>query len=334
VKYLIRGAGLLGLVALAAFVHRIGVERILALFQQIGWPLLLLVPYRAVPLYLDSRGWRLLFQSSGDANANGGPPPRWMLFWIAALRESINRLLPVANVGGEIVAVRLLSVSGYSVGASAASMIVEVALTTISLCLYAALGAAILIQFKLAPQGLQPLLAGGLIVGAMMAVGLTVLLRFGTVFARIAKLIERGLTQRYAELARVMASIDPLIAVVLSNPLRIARAVCWQLSGLLAGAFETWLLLRWMGSPVDASTALALDGVAWALREFIFVVPGGLGVQEAALTGLGQALGIGTDVALTLSLAKRVREFLFGAPILLLFQALFKGAAAPAGQNG
>ena len=330
-KYFIRVAGLLGLVALAAFVHRVGVGRILVLFQQIGWPLLLLVPYRAVPLYLDSRGWRLLFQSDSGRNE---VPPRWMLFWIAALRESINRLLPVANVGGEIVAVRLLSTSGYSVSAAAASMIVEVALTTISLCLYAALGAALLIQFKLAPHGLQPLLVGGLIVGAMMAVGLVALLRFGSVFERIARLIEQAMAQRYAELARVIATIDPLVAKVLSNPLKIARAVCWQLAGLFAGAFETWLLLRWMGSPVDAGTALAIDGVAWALREFIFVVPAGLGIQEAALTGLGQALGVGTDVALTLSLAKRLREFLFGAPILLLFQTLFKGQAVPAGQNG
>jgi hypothetical protein len=60
------------------------------------------------------------------------------------------------------------------------------------------------------------------------------------------------------------------------------------------------------------------------LREFVFVVPAGLGIQEAALMVLGQTLGIGTDVAMTLSLAKRLREFLFGAPILLLFQTLFK----------
>lgn len=331
-KYFIRVAGLLGLVALAAFVHRVGVGRILALFQQIGWPLLLLVPYRAVALYLDSRGWRLLFQS--DGSRVDSPPPRWMLFRIAALRESINRLLPVANVGGEIIAVRLLSRSGYSASAGAASMVVEVALTTISLCLYAALGAAILIQFNSAPRGLEPLLGAGLLIGALMALGLTALLRFGGVFERIARLIEHAMAQRYAELARIMATIDPLIAQVLSNPLKLARAVCWQLLALFAGAVETWLLLRWMGCPVEASTALAIDGVAWALREFIFVVPAGLGVQEAALTGLGQALGFGTDVALTLSLAKRLREFLFGAPILLMFQIRYKGESVPAGQNG
>ena len=59
-KLVIRAAGLLGLLALGVFVHRVGGARILALFQQIGWPFLLLVPYRAVSLYLDSRGWRLI----------------------------------------------------------------------------------------------------------------------------------------------------------------------------------------------------------------------------------------------------------------------------------
>lgn len=331
-KLFIRVAGLAGLVALAVFVHRVGAGRILALFQQIGWPLLLLVPYRAVPLYLDSRGWRVLFQAAGSRCE--GAPSRWMLFWIAALRESINRLLPVANVGGELVAVRLLSRAGYSVSAAAASMIVEVALTTISLCLYAALGAAILIQFKLAPHGLEPLLGAGLLVGTLTALGLSALLRYGSVFARIARLIERSMAERYAELARAVATIDPCIQRILSQPFRLVRAVGWQILGLAAGAIETWLLLRWMGSPVAASTALAIDSLAWALREFIFVVPAGLGVQEAALTALGQGLGIGTDIALTLSLAKRLREFLFGAPILWLFQLRYKDASLPAGQNG
>ena len=66
------------------------------------------------------------------------------------------------------------------------------------------------------------------------------------------------------------------------------------------------------------------------------VVPAGLGLQEAAIVGLGQALGIGVDIALTLSLAKRVREFLFGAPLLLLSHRLYRQAAstAAAGQNG
>ena len=50
------------------------------------------------------------------------------------------------------------------------------------------------------------------------------------------------------------------------------------------------------------------------------MVPSGLGVQEAGLMLIGPLVGVGTDVALSLSLAKRVREVLFGVPTLLSWQ--------------
>jgi hypothetical protein len=50
------------------------------------------------------------------------------------------------------------------------------------------------------------------------------------------------------------------------------------------------------------------------------MVPSALGVQEAGLIGVGLLLGLGSDVALALSLAKRMREVLFGLPSLLARQ--------------
>jgi hypothetical protein len=50
------------------------------------------------------------------------------------------------------------------------------------------------------------------------------------------------------------------------------------------------------------------------------VAPAGLGVQEAGLIGVGHALGLGSDVAMALSLAKRMREILFGLPALAAWQ--------------
>ncbi|MFZ0498249.1 MAG: hypothetical protein WAU49_02615 [Steroidobacteraceae bacterium] len=43
----------------------------------------------------------------------------------------------------------------------------------------------------------------------------------------------------------------------------------------------------------------------------------GLGVQEASLIGFGALLGVNAELALALSLAKRMREILFGVPALL-----------------
>ena len=57
-----------------------------------------------------------------------------------------------------------------------------------------------------------------------------------------------------------------------------------------------------------------------AIRHFIFVVPAGVGVQEAGLVGFGYLLGVGNDASIALSLAKRMREVLFGVPALVYWQ--------------
>ena len=49
----------------------------------------------------------------------------------------------------------------------------------------------------------------------------------------------------------------------------------------------------------------------------MFIVPAGMGVQEAGLIAFGALLGVSGPAAVALSLAKRMREILFGLPALL-----------------
>ncbi|MBT6828731.1 MAG: hypothetical protein HOA58_04345, partial [Rhodospirillaceae bacterium] len=48
--------------------------------------------------------------------------------------------------------------------------------------------------------------------------------------------------------------------------------------------------------------------------------PGAVGVQEGAFVLLGAVIGIGPEVALALSLIKRVRELVIGVPALIAWQ--------------
>jgi hypothetical protein len=56
------------------------------------------------------------------------------------------------------------------------------------------------------------------------------------------------------------------------------------------------------------------------VRHLAFVVPAGLGIQEAGLVVFGHALGIGSELALAVSMAKRLREVLCGLPALISWQ--------------
>ena len=93
-----------------------------------------------------------------------------------------------------------------------------------------------------------------------------------------------------------------------------------QFVALVSAAFEIWWALRLFDHPISAASSIMLEGLTQAVRHLAFIVPAGLGVQEAALVLFGHALGIGTELALAVSAVKRLREVLCGVPPLLSWQ--------------
>jgi putative membrane protein len=314
-----RIALVLGLAVMVVLVIREGAQSIVSLLRHAGWLLLLLVPLHAVPLLLDVMGWRVLILERSHISA---------LFLIASIREAINRLLPVANIGGELVGVHLLTRQGISGTAAASSVIVEMLLILVAQYLFLTLGVGCLLHITGTVKTAQALLiaaAGGLPVILL----LIWLLRSGMFFRAIKRLASRmlGSNEKTSSVLGRLAPLDTAIRELTSAHGRLARAIAWQLAGLLGGCSETWLALRWLGHPLSLAAALALESFTLAARSLIFVAPAGLGVQEAGLIGVGHVLGLGSDVAVALSLAKRMREILFGLPALAAWQWTIRARA-------
>jgi len=295
-------------------IARDGAQAIMRLLAQAGWLLLLLVPLHALPLLLDVMGWRALIAGRSRVS---------MLFLIATIREAINRLLPVANVGGDIVGIRLLAQQGTEGTWAAASVIVELMISLIAQFIFVAVGVMCLLQLMQSIRGWGWLLLG-LAASVPLLALFAALLRNGSIFSRFERLAERllGNGTQGAGVFRRGAQLDAAIRELFARHGCLARALGWQLAGVVLGCAETWLALRWLGHPVGFAAALAIESLTQAARHFIFIVPAGLGVQEAGLIALGRALGFDSDVAIALSLAKRMREVLFGLPALAAWQWL------------
>jgi uncharacterized membrane protein YbhN (UPF0104 family) len=93
----------------------------------------------------------------------------------------------------------------------------------------------------------------------------------------------------------------------------------WILSWLIASG-EIWFVLWTLGSPSSFVTAVILESVALAIRGAAFLVPGAVGVQEGGYILLGNLLGIPGEIALALSLIRRMRELALGIPGLISWQ--------------
>jgi putative membrane protein len=319
-KIFTRVAFVLGLVALTVLVVRNDIQSIINLLGQAGWLLLCLLPLHCVPLALDVMGWRILVLGRSDFAT---------LFVIAAIREAINRLLPVANVGGEVVGARLLVRCGVSYPAAVSSILVETMLNILSQILFLTFGLACLLHttdhFELTGAVVMAVASASTIVLLLFWV-----LRSGAFFRLLHNLAVRtlGASPKYAAALGALGQVDSTTRELTLAHARLAKSIAWQVCGLVSGSVETWLVLRWLAHPVSAEGAVALEALTLAARSFFFIAPAGLGVQEAGLIGVGSLLGLGSDVAIAVSLAKRAREILFGLPALAAWQALSGGRAS------
>lgn len=309
-------AGLLGLgVAIALVAHQ-GWGEIMTAIDRAGWPLLWLLPFHVLPLLFDVLGWRALLVPR-DPQRQATLP---FLFWVAAIREASNRLLPVANIGGEIIGIRLVKWRGIGGAAVAASVIMEVLLTLVNQYLFTALGIILLIELTSNISAFSTVISA-LVASVPLPIFLIILLRHGKVFSRLEGFAEKLLGGR-STLTELIdgANLDQEIREQYSRPLRLMVATGWQFVGYVVGSFETWLALHLLGFPISIWDAIAIEAVTQALRHIIFVVPAGLGVQEGGLVLFGNIIGLPPEASVALSLVKRMREVAFGLPALISWQ--------------
>jgi putative membrane protein len=307
--------GLLGLALLTAlFVHE-GYATMLQALGLAGWALLWLVPYRMVYFLAYAIGWRMLLRLA-DPQGRASLP---YLFWVSTVREGIDRLLPVASVGGGVIGVRLVRLRGLAGTAVTASVIVEILLTLIVLYLFTALGLVLLLQLSGSGEAYHRVLLA-FVLSLPAPVCTALLLRYGKVFERLQGFL-RPMVGAGA-MGADAAALDREVRACLERRRTLLMVMLLQIAAWLSGAFEVWFALRLFGHPVGVGAAIALEAMTQAVRHFAFVVPAGLGVQEAGLVLFGHALGIGPELALAVSVAKRMREVLCGVPPLLSWQWL------------
>jgi putative membrane protein len=307
--------GLLGLALLVALIIRADLPAMLHTLNSGGGRLLWLIPYRTLFFFLYAAGWLVLLRPYDPTHRAG----LGYLFWVTTVRDGVDRLLPVASVGGGVVGIRLLRWRGLAAAPVGASVIVEMVLTLIVVYLFTAMGLLLLVELSATGQEYRRLLLAFLL-SLPVPILTVLLLRYGSAFGRLQKFL-RPLVGESA-MSEQAASLDHELRASIRRGWRLLASSTLQLAALISGAFEIWFALRLFGHPVGGATALVLESMTQAVRHLAFVVPGGLGVQEAGLVLFGHALGISSELALAVSMAKRLREVLCGLPALLSWQWL------------
>lgn len=272
------------------------------------WLLPALVVLHLTQLLISANAWRLLLPDP--------PAPLTVFHRLRVVREGIDSLLPVAQVGGELVGAQLLARRGTTLAVAAASVVVDVTIEFLTQLIFLLMGLAT--WAVLAPEdGWGAWLGAALLV--LAAAALVAAQRFGLL--RLVEALARQIALRFPALADV--SLDGLHTATVGLYRRRGPMTAASLLHLLAwvlGTAETWAVLRTIGLDVGLPEALVIESLGMAARSAGFAIPGALVVQETGFVLAAAAAGLPEAAGLSLSLVKRVREVLVGLIGLALWR--------------
>ena len=308
-------AALFGFLAVIFLIVVSGAGEVARAMLVIGWGLLPITLFHVVPLSFSALSWRELLTVSSR-------PDVVSIIWIRWIRESINALLPVAGVGGDVVSARLAHQRGVPGAQAAASMVVDTTVGVATQMVFVVAGVTLLV-IRSSEGAALPVVSALLIGVAAFAVAIAtfVMLQHRSMFVMFSKLGSRLAPAKWLSgFAGSASAIDDAVVDTYRRGSAFVRANVLRLAGWTAGAGEIWLVMHFLGRHLNLTDAFVLESLGSGVRAVAFMVPGALGALEGGLVLFGALLGLPADVALAISLSKRVRELALGLPGLLAWQ--------------
>jgi putative membrane protein len=324
-KFVARLGLLLGLAILSFIFVWQGVAPVIRNLGHAGFALALVCLLELPNLLMWSEAWRRLFPRSRR--------PRVIdAFLASSMGESVNSLLPVGSVGGEVVKARVLTLWSYPATDAVSSLVVNKTVQALAVLVWGLIGTAMLAVVVPDREVLLASILGAALLAAAIGGFVGVQLTGGfSVLARVAKrIIGHGRSRRLQDSA---GKLDAAVRDTYRRPGDVVVAVAILVTAQVLLASEIVIAGSLMGQPIGISEAILLKGIVTAIRGISFAVPAGLGVQEIGYIGLGKLLGLPEELMLAVSLATRIREVVPSIPFLIAWQrmegrALLRGTSS------
>jgi putative membrane protein len=303
----------------------IGIVLLIAVFAQhdpksivvavigIGWGVFAIPPWRIASIFSSAAGWFCLFPREARLPYLHLVQGRW-------ISEAVNHLLPMAQIGGNVVRGRLAYRAAQSLQptltgpAIAAVLIIDISGALAARVILVVVGFLLLWQRHLLGSA-----------GAMTGIGLSLVplvfllaIQHRSLLSGAAGLLRRPKWHRLLEAVDATAQdLATHLAALYRRWSAVALDIVWHLAAGLFRVGETWTILLLLGRPVSVIEALLIEVMASTVRALAFLIPGGLGAQEGGFLLICHLLGVAPNLALALAVTKRARDAALGLPALV-----------------
>ncbi len=239
------------------------------------------------------------------------------VIWSRLVREGGSNCLPFSGVGGLVFGARALALGGVAWPRAIASSIADVSAEFIGEIPFIVFGVAMLIARGPRSSPILPLVIGLGLIAAGLAALFWAEKHAATLLHRIGRRIAgRSMQQAESGANAVQQEFERLFG----EPRRIGAAAAIHFAGWIGGGMTVWISYCLLGSRIGLGSAIAIEGLLSATLAVAFLVPGGIGVQEASYVAIGRLFGMPAHISLGISLLRRARDIAIGVPALLSWQ--------------
>jgi CDP-L-myo-inositol myo-inositolphosphotransferase len=279
-----------GLLLLAWLVSRMPIESIELAFRNAGTGVVL--AFAAAPLWYAANAFGIGLLVDGRVRFRH-------LFYNQVVGEAMNTIVPLAGLGGDVFRVRHL---GEFVGTAAATRAVvqDRLVHALSGPLFA--GAAIALTIWLVP--LDPAVVAGLAVSSALLLGGGLVL-LGLVLSPYPTRWSAAIVRR------LTGSVGGPIGAL--SRMRVGGVLTAKMVGRLLNLVEITIILRLLGLEASPELVIAIAGLLTASAVVFFMVPQGLGVNEAGIAGAFTIVGLAAPFGLAFGLIRRARVVTWAA---------------------
>jgi 1L-myo-inositol 1-phosphate cytidylyltransferase len=310
-RVLLSGAGL---VLLAFLLLKVGAATVLDHLARFGPWFLVIVVLGLAWLFLQAWAWHII------QAAHFRSIPLRRLFRVKIISDSLNTLIPAANVGGD--AARPFLIRGHApLAESIPGVLADKTVEALAAALFLATGFLLSLLLLRLPAWMNTAAAVCLSVTAAGIALFIVLQMKGLRWSleRLARIVP-SLRIFMARRRRDLEELDGNLRVVYQG-LRpqTAAALGLHYVARLLGVAEVFIILRVLGTQVSPSQALFTSTGVTLFNTAFFVVPGQFGVMETAHILMLQSLGFTAAMGLSLGVIRRIRKLATSAIGLALY---------------
>jgi uncharacterized protein (TIRG00374 family) len=305
----------IGLTIVGLLIHKIGWTSIRHTLGWLGWGYAVVLLYPLSWMLMNTTSWRTVLPIEHARF------PIWRLLGIRMAGDSFNSLLPSGYVGGEPLKAKMLS-KWMPLRDATSSVLVAKSAQSISLVIFVGLGLAIGHT-----PGTSLLAQPGLLIAlAVLTIGISIFtfLLASRSFSLVGHWLHRWTGHRWLQ------SLEPHLLALDASVGRFYRedkkdfviSVLWSLGAWLSGATEVAIIFFMIGHAIDWRQAWFMGALAQLASIIGLFVPAGVGFYESGHFIAARLLGLPPDMAVGVSLIRRVREVFWDGMGVVLFGRL------------